>query len=562
MSLKYFLIAAREDTGKKNWIDTTTTTTTAGSDSISLDSPTNDSVSSGIPPKRRKFFKSRECNSVSSSSVPPPTSASVSNQLNAKITPPNLSHTIDDGDDNSQKCSQSVNSSTSKNIGNSQVKPQRQYSSGSVKSGSGGGIKLKIFKSRNSDVNSCETYSSTVQLPSDDSGSSSSSSSVANSPRPETAGQLEINQAQSPNGLVLDSCPSSGFVSDEVNSSKNLIPDSISNNSTSFNPSSIVNENYNSSLSYSTDLLSEVVDKKISDDSSICTENITESYSSINIKDNSVLGNESDLLDINESVSRVEESDRLRTKSISKNDTEEEVVVNKREQSPSSQDSQEVDLFSTDFDENEIIDRTSIEYPSNSSTFKFSDQSLSRSNTIDLDDVESSQSSSLTNFSSNSVTKSQSLRENDSKSSVLTKKRSIFKSRQKEDSKKRATYKHKWHGNEDKEESFKKGELPKSTSTVGQLNDDPFSFDATPVLKRVQTWPSNSQAINDSFEEEQQPIIQVKCPRQAKKVSIIFILFFILFYINIFYMTGLSFFHKIFVFAFVFQSWSCIDFFS
>ncbi|RXG67965.1 Protein wings apart-like [Armadillidium vulgare] len=414
------LFRAREDTGKRNWSDTTTAT---GGDPVSVDSSTKDSVSSGIPPKRRK----------------------------------------------------------------------------------------------NSDVNSCETYSSTVQLPSDDSGSSSSSSSVANSPRPETAGKLEINQAQSPNGLVLDSCPSSGFVSDEINSSKNLIPDSISNNSTSFNPNCIVNENFNSSLSYSSDLLSEDVDKKISDDSPICTESITESYSSINIKDNSILGNENDSLDINESVTRVEESDRLRT-SISKKDSEEEVVVNKREQSPSSQDSQEVDLFSTDFDENEIIDRTSIEYPSNSSTFRFSDQSLSRSNTIDLDDVESLQSSSLMSYNPNSITKSQSLQENESsKSLVLTKKRSIFKSRQKEDSKKRATYKHKWHGNEDKEESFKKENVPKSASTVSHVNDDPFSFDTTPVLKRVQTWPSNSQAINDSFEEEPQAVTQVKCPRQAKK---------------------------------------------
>ncbi|KAB7493973.1 Protein wings apart-like [Armadillidium nasatum] len=57
----------------------------------------------------------------------------------------------------------------------------------------------------------------------------------------------------------------------------------------------------------------------------------------------------------------------------------------------------------------------------------------------------------------------------------------------------------------------------KVPSTVSHVNNDPFSFDTTPVLKRVQTWPSNSQAINDSFEEEPQAVTQVKCPRQAKK---------------------------------------------
>lgn len=434
----------------------------------------------------------------------------------------------------------SVNDSY-KSVDISNVKSQKS-NSGITVNKSGGGIKLKIFKSRNSDVNALETYSSSVQLPSDDSGSLSNSSSVANSPKSDSLSQPEHKCALSPNGLVVTEPPlATDCDLDPVESMKeNLQSDNLSYKSDFKSNLSFheINEKLQSSplmtnrsmemaeniaetqpqesslLSYGLDTYDSIQEETLEKESPHLPDN--EQNGSLNL-----VGDYSQKE--NESSSEVCET-------VKEDSSYADWVSSPKEQNPLTQkqpkdQDPDVDLFGTDFDENEIADRTSIEYSSGSANYDFGETPLARSNTIDLGEVDTPQSSvsSLSSTRSSSYRTISHTEDFEGKSSALTKKRSIFKSRQKEgDPKKRATYRHKWHGHEDKDENFRKENIgPKLGSGAEISNEDPFSFDITPVLKRVQTWPSSSSQPNldDSLEEPLTSITSLKCPKPAKKVS-------------------------------------------
>ncbi|MCL4126452.1 UNVERIFIED_CONTAM: hypothetical protein GTU68_005604, partial [Idotea baltica] len=494
----------KEEPGKRTWLDSPPST---AADPVTTEAAVPDASKVTVPPKRRKFFKSRDYNSVSNS-----VSSSQGEEISSDAQSFSLSQ--NQGEEfNLQKFPQSVNSGSYKNVeSSSQVKSQKASTVIPPLHKAGGGIKLKIFKSRNSDTSTCETYSSTVQLPSDDSGSSSNSSSIANSPKPDSTLQTDVS-VQSPNGVTLPDPHPSKCDLDPIESLKeNLQTDNLA--ITDFKSISKYGMSEEKLLTQAPDFT-----PQSEPESAVpLTEQTDQSKDTARKKQepDSEPKNSSDLSTSESSRTNSSKNECENFGFVDNLEMEEQSLI--QEESVKGDVEREMDLFSTDFDENEIVDRTCIEYPGSSSS-NFSEVPLIRANTIDLDDLEPSHPQPASNLSSRTRSNTKSLSQTDfdsSKATIGTKKRSIFKSRQKEgESKKRATYKHKWHGHEEKDDNFKKDDLPKSASVSEKPNEDPFAFDTTPVLNRVQTWPTSNQCLDNSFEEE--PVTSVKCPKQAKK---------------------------------------------
>uniref|UniRef100_A0A6A7FXN6 Protein wings apart-like n=1 Tax=Hirondellea gigas TaxID=1518452 RepID=A0A6A7FXN6_9CRUS len=230
------------------------------------------------------------------------------------------------------------------------------------------------------------------------------------------------------------------------------------------------------------------------------------------------------------------------------------------------------DLFSSGFDEEEIVDRTLVDYDSpcadsgadsNGAVESESAASATDKNTQELEAVSAATPATSTVARSQSSTGSGSLlrkcqslpirsvlrstsenllpsscsttNNNSSKlSGPTTRKRSIFKSRviQDDGSKKRATYNHKWHSsNDDKDEDgFSSGSKSEQSSKSQSKNSassqdysafDDFEFDSSGAsLKRVQTWSTQSSTslLPDLDGSDQgSKITSVKCPKAAKQ---------------------------------------------
>ena len=197
------------------------------------------------------------------------------------------------------------------------------------------------------------------------------------------------------------------------------------------------------------------------------------------------------------------------------------------------------DLFSSGFDEEEIIDRTLINHSNNDSSKGVSSSSSCKS-TQDFNDemlgfMTASKSASLSApKEENILKKSASLPVPSNKSSSSTsksvpRKRSIFKSKDDGD-KKRATYNHKWHStNEEKDEfsgaadSTAVGASKTSSGSQSAASSafDDFDFDDSSSLKRVKSWSAQSGKLPDidNFSESGSSVTSVKCNRDVKPVS-------------------------------------------
>ncbi|KAG7162455.1 putative wings apart-like, partial [Homarus americanus] len=432
------------------------------------------------------------------------------------------------------------------------TKPNNSETVTSSKSSSG--IKLKIFKSRNVASCSQDTYSSTVELPSDDSHPGSASTSVASSPStkdlseenrdsseevaPSASPLPEYKDSQatpsrdanyhspdrldSPNGTLNTAVDSSyefgGLMDQRTGLPVDMcIDDSFSfsgNKSNSEPPQCGVKRSYGSKFSKSGEL-----NKYIS-------KNMVSSSSDIDTRQN-VLSEEvcegplADDFDIF-GMSSSDFGEPQKTPPVGGG------VSPEVSSGVGDGESDTFDLFSTDFDENEIEDRTSLDCAAPSG-LAIKD-STAMADTQEMEDLlfstqgslissQTSTTSSYESYKPGHSTKSESEGVKKTEQPPLVKKRSIFKSRDADrDAKKRATYRHKWHDQEDKEDGSKQTlpALPTSQSTSSATSAfDEFDFETPASLKRVHTWPGTSTGdLDDSTEA--QSVTSVKCAKGAK----------------------------------------------
>ncbi|XP_064092507.1 wings apart-like protein homolog isoform X2 [Macrobrachium nipponense] len=508
--------------------------------------------------KPRKFFKSRTSDCVSEPvrpSVPDKSRGKVSDGLsNIKLPPlPSL-----DTPDSSQSSLKDMRESSPVTVPKVSVPKPNNSETVVTSSRSGSGIKLKIFKSRDDASCSQETYSSTVELPSDDSRANSASTSNASSPstkdysegNPDSSEEYgagaspqpeykapEINIAaasaratmlcspdrlESPNrtlnssydssfefpglvdqrtGLPIDVCQDDSDYSFSGTQTKCQTPQSVNND----NSVSNAKKTYGSKVTKSCEL------------NKYLTKNMVSSVSEIDTQQNP----------INESVCDGSLNDDFDLPEFGVGSSDfgvpEKLPPLERGISPGvssvggGESGDNIDLFSTDFDENEIEDRTNID-PANLDNIEPKDTNT-MADTAEEEDMFSSQGS-FESFRRTHSTKSESEVSKTDQPAPSIKKRSIFKSRNADsDAKKRATYKHKWHDQEDKEETTKEvpATLPSSQSMVSSTSPfEDFDFDPPSALKRVHTWPATSSgSLDDSTDK--QSVTSVKCPKVAKQ---------------------------------------------
>lgn len=427
---------------------------------------------------------------------------------------------------------------------------------------SGSGIKLKIFKSRNVASCSQETYSSTVELPSDDSHAGSASTSVASSPS--TKDLSEENRDSSEELAHLGS-PQSQYKDPQVTLSSISLRDKLSSPERQTSPNRTFNTTIDTSYEY--DVLT---DQRTGLPVEMCME---DRLSFSGNKSNSESAQCIVKTDYNSKLSKSEELNKYLSKNLippaCEIDTRQNTLSNEtcdasmpddfdifddmgsgeysepqktpppveRVESPcisggaGDGESNNFDLFSNDFDENEIVDRTSID------CLAPSEAPLKEDNLDDTQEMEdllfTSQGSLLTSqtstssfesFKASQASKSQNKAMKKSDQPPLVKKRSIFKSRDADrDAKKRATYRHKWHDHEheEKEDGSKQpAQTLQSSQSVSSATSsyDDFDFEPTAPLKRVHTWSGPSTGDLDDTSDAQS-VTSVKCAKGAKQVS-------------------------------------------
>ncbi|KAK3864719.1 hypothetical protein Pcinc_029613 [Petrolisthes cinctipes] len=425
---------------------------------------------------------------------------------------------------------------------------------------SSSGIKLKIFKSRNVASCSQETYSSTVELPSDDSRAGSASTSVASSPS--TKDLSEENRDSSEELAHLGS-PQSQYKDSQVTlSSISLRDHKLSSPERQASPNRTCNTTIDTSYEYDG-----LIDQRSGLPVEMCME---DRLSFSGNKSNSESAQCTVKTDYNSKLSKSDELNKYLSKNLIPTacdiDTRQNALSSEtcdasmsedfdifddvgsgeysepqktpppteRGESPCNSgggqdaDGNSFDLFSTDFDENEIVDRTSID------CLAPAEAPLKEDNLDDTQEMEdllfTSQGSLLTSQTSTSsyesykvsqASKSQNKAMKKSEQPPLVKKRSIFKSRDADrDAKKRATYRHKWHDHEHEKEDGSK-EPPKTLQSTQSVSSaassyDDFDFEPTAPLKRVHTWPGPSTGdLDDS--SEAQSVTSVKCAKGAKQ---------------------------------------------
>ncbi|KAG0728666.1 Protein wings apart-like [Chionoecetes opilio] len=199
---------------------------------------------------------------------------------------------------------------------------------------------------------------------------------------------------------------------------------------------------------------------------------------------------------------------------------------------PGDGDTENFNLFGTDFDENEIVDRTSLDCGVAGGPLKdegglgdtqemMEDFLFSTQGTLDPSQASAAAAAAASYQAYKPGHRSKSETEASKKlcHQPLVKKRSIFKSRDADrDAKKRATYTHKWHGHEEKDDSARQqAPVPPNAqgAAAGGSAFDEFDFEMPTSLKRVQTWPGSSADPNDSTDN--QSVTSVKCAKSAKQ---------------------------------------------
>lgn len=436
------------------------------------------------------------------------------------------------------------------------TKPKNSETVTSSKSGSG--IKLKIFKSRNVASCSQETYSSTVELPSDDSHAGSTSTSVASSPS--TKDFSEENRDSS------EELAPSGSPLTEYKDSQVTLP-SIVSKATNYHPPDRLdspNRTLNSTLDSSFEFVGLMdqrtglpVDMYIDDSFSFSGNKSNSQTPHCSVKTYSSKCSKPDALNKCMSKNMVTSSSDIDTRQNALSDqvcdgplTDDfdifgvgsSDIGEPQKSSPVGRgvspgvssgagdvESDSIDLFSTDFDENEIEDRTTIEC-SASSSLDLKDPAA-MADTQEMEDLlfssqgslissQISTSSSYESYKPDQLSKPESESAKKPEQPPLVKKRSIFKSRDADrDAKKRATYRHKWHDQEEKDDSSKQPPPPLPSSQSTSAATSPFDEFESPALKRVHTWPGSSTGdLDDSTES--QSITSVKCLKGVKQVRL------------------------------------------
>ncbi|XP_045606168.1 wings apart-like protein homolog [Procambarus clarkii] len=557
----------KDDSGKRYADDSPPSS--IGDDAYSFDSgnPANGASLQVRPPiktfsKPRKFFKSRNTEVVSE---PPKTlvdkaRGKVSDGLYNMKIPPLSSFESPDSSQGTVKSSleASEESVFDKLVTSAVAKPNNSETVTSSKSSSG--IKLKIFKSRNVASCSQETYSSTVELPSDDSRAGSASTSVASSPS--TKDFSEENRDSSEE-LVPSGSPLTEYKESQVTLSN------ISSRDTNYHsPDRLASPNRTSNTTIDSSFeFAGLMDQRTGLPVDMC---IDDSFSFSGKKSNSETPHSSVKKSYSSKFSKSGELNKYMSKNIepisssSDIDTRQNVLSGEvcdgpltddfdifsmstsdfgepRKMSPVGRsvspgvssgvgdgESDNFDLFSTDFDENEIEDRTSLEVAA-SSDLAIKD-STSVAEEQEMEDLlfstqgsiissQASTTSSYESFKPGHSTKAESEGVKKIEQPPLVKKRSIFKSRDADrDAKKRATYRHKWHDQDEKDDSSKQAPpaLPSSQSASSAASAfDEFDFE-TPTLKRVHTWPGTGTGdLDDSTEA--QSVTSVKCAKGVKQ---------------------------------------------
>lgn len=415
---------------------------------------------------------------------------------------------------------------------------------------SGSGIKLKIFKSRNVASCSQETYSSTVELPSDDSHAGSASTSVASSP---STKDLSEENRDSSEELAPSGSPQTEYKDLQV-----TLP-TLSSGETGYSSpeKDTLNRTLDSSFEYN-----EIIDQRTGLPVDMCNEDrfrVSENKSKsetpqcdAKVTDVSKFSKSGELnkcirkdlmstseIDTQQSVSPSEVCDAplpdYDVLSMGTSDFAEPQKTPPLERggslcvssSAGDGESDNFNLFGTDFDENEIVDRTNIDC-SVPGALPLKDEG-GLGDTQEMEDflfstqgsIDSSQSTAAASFESfkpgqRSKSETEGIKK---QGQPLTKKRSIFKSRDVDrDAKKRATYTHKWHSHEEKDDNAKQ-HMPVLQNTQsmsgGGSTFDEFDFEMQTSLKRVQTWPGSSADLDDSTEA--QSVMSVKCAKSAKQ---------------------------------------------
>ncbi|ROT79628.1 wings apart-like protein homolog [Penaeus vannamei] len=512
--------------------------------------------------KPRKFFKSRNVDVVSEPVAAKPSiiektrAKGYDGLSNLKIpplssfeTPDSSQGTVKDSVDLSDQSAFDKLVTSGGNKSNFTEAPSGQKSSS--------GIKLKIFKSRNVASCSQETYSSTVELPSDDSRANSASTSVASSP---STKDLSEENRDSSEELMPSSSPPAEYKESQV-SSTSLISQQNAYHSPErlASPDRTINSTYDSSFEFAG-----LVDQRtglpiLGEDSD---------YSFSGTKSNSETPQLGSKRTYGTKVSKSRELNKYMSNkmvSLSDIDTQPNTLsevcsgsltddfdifgvgssdftepqktpppVTGRVDSPTVSsggggESDNFDLFSTDFDENDIEDRTNIDCgtgvlpvqkdsPSMGATQEMEDLLFSSQGSLMT--TQSSATSSCASYKRSNSTKSEPEGVKKPEQPPLVKKRSIFKSRDADrDAKKRATYRHKWHDQEEKDDAAKeKPALQSSQSVTSAASSfDDFDFDPPATLKRVQTWPGSSSTadLDDSYDN--QTVTSVKCAKNAKQ---------------------------------------------
>lgn len=561
--------AGKEDTSKRFLEDSPPST--IGDSAYSFDSgnPANGASLQVKPPTKtfsrpRKFFKSRNAEEIPE--VSKPSTDRVQGKANDGLyggkAPTLAPFEMLDSNQGSQREFGSAKGSA--DAGRDSVFDKLVTSSSTNKSNnsetvttsrSGSGIKLKIFKSRNVASCSQETYSSTVELPSDDSHAGSASTSVASSP---STKDLSEENRDSSEELGLSGSPQTEYKDLQV-----TLP-TVSSGETGYSSpdKDTLNRTLNVTLDSSYEY-NEIMDQRTGLPIDMCNEN---RFRLSGNKSNSETP-QCDAKEIDDSkfsksgeVNKFIRKDLITTTEI---DTQQSLLpseicdaplpdydvlsmgasdfVQPQKTPPMERggspcisssagdvESDNFNLFGTDFDENEIVDRTNIDC-SVPGELPFKDEG-SMGDTQEMEDLLFSTQGSLVSSQSSAAASFETFKPGQqSKSETecvkkpgqpLVKKRSIFKSRDADrDAKKRATYTHKWHSHEEKEDSSKQltpvQQNPQSVSSGSSAFDD-FDFEMPTSLKRVHTWPSSSADLDDSTDA--QSVTSVKCAKSAKQV--------------------------------------------
>ncbi|XP_071515023.1 uncharacterized protein wapl isoform X3 [Panulirus ornatus] len=550
----------KDDSGKR-FLDDSPPSSIDDSYNFDSGNPANGASLQVKPPiktfsKPRKFFKSRNAEVISEPSkvfVDKAQGRVSDNVYNSKIPPLAAFETPKSSQETVKGNPESSGENTCDKLVTSVVtKPKNSETVTSSKSGSG--IKLKIFKSR--DVASCsqEIYSSTVELPSDDSHAGSTSTSVASSPS--TKDFSEENRDSS------EELAPSSFPLTEYKDSQVTLPSIVSKDANFHPPDRLdsPNRTLNSALDSSYEFVGLMdqrsglpVDMCIDDNFSFSGNKSNSQTSQCSIKTYCSKYSKSDALNKCTSKNTVTSSSDIDTRQnalrdevcdgpltddfeifgVGSSDTGEPQKTSPvgRGVSPGvssgagDAESDNFDLFSTDFDENEIEDRTTIDCTA-SSGLELKD-SAAMADTQEMEDLlfssqgspissQISTTSSYEPYKSDQSSKPESESAKKPEPPPLVKKRSIFKSRDADrDAKKRATYRHKWHDQEEKDDTSKQPPPPLPSSQSTSSATSPYDEFEPPPLKRVQTWPGSSADLDDSTES--QSITSVKCARGVKQ---------------------------------------------